>query len=163
MGAEAGTLRQMSIGPKAIKAWEEAARLDPRNINARASLVGVYPMAPGFMGGGADKAEKTAKELSPLLEESLSKNPDHHFHLYWYGKASALTGLNLDRGEQCLKRYVTFTPAEGEPGVGGAHMRLGEIKEKQGKKLEAKKCFQAALAKDPNLKGAKAGLERTSE
>lgn len=162
-GANASMFRQMSIGPKAIKAWEEAARLDPKNMNARYSLVGVYPMAPGFMGGGQDKADKTAKELFPLLEDALSKDPDHHLHMYWYGKASALTGLNLDRGEQCLKKYVTITPAAGEPSVAGAYMRLGEIKEKQGRKAEAKKCFEVALQKDPELKGAKAGLERTSK
>lgn len=162
-GADASMFKQMSIGPKAIKAWEEAARLDSKNMRARYSLVGVYPMAPGFMGGGQDKADKTAKELFPLLEDALSKNPDHHLHLYWYGKSSALTGLNLDRGEQCLKKYVSMTPVEGDPSVAGALMRLGEIKEKQGNKLEAKKCFEAALQKDPELKGAKAGLERISK
>ncbi len=162
-GTNASVFRQMSIGPKALKAWEEAARLDTRNMNARYSLVGVYPIAPSFMGGGMDKAEKTAKELFPLLEEALAKNPDHHLYNYWYGKTSAITGLNLDRGEQCLDKYVMFTPVAGEPSVAGAYMRLGEIKEKQGKKSEAKKCFEAALKKDPELKGAKAGLERTSK
>lgn len=163
IGENASIFKQMSVGPKALRAWEEAARLDSKIINARVSLVGSYLMAPAFMGGGEDKANSTAKELFPLLEAALSKNPEHHLHLYWYGKTSALTGLNLDRGEQCLKKYVTITPLQNEPSLAGANMRLGQINEKQGDKAEAKKYFQLALQQDASLKGAKEGLERISK
>lgn len=159
-GASGSVFSQMSNGPKALRAWENAARLDPRNIPARASLATYYPMAPKFMGGGADKANKVSRELFPLLEESLAKNPDHHLHLYWYGRTAAVYEANLERGEECLKKYLTLDLREGEPSKAGANMRLGQIKEKQGNKAEARKYYQAALKLDPESKEAKSGLER---
>jgi len=160
-GASGSVFSQMSNGPKALRAWEDAARVDPKNIPARASLATYYPLAPKFMGGGAEKANKVSSELFPLLEESLSKNPDNHLHVYWYGRTAAVYGVNLERGEECLKKYLDFKLLEGEPSHAGANMRLGQIKEKQGNKGEARKYYQAALKLDPESKEAKAGLERT--
>jgi hypothetical protein len=42
-------------------------------------------------------------------------------------------------------------------------MRLGQIKEKQGNKVEAKKYYEAALKLDSKLEVARKGLERVSE
>src|SRR5258706_11636897 len=117
IGKDANMFKQMSVGPKAFKAWEKATQLDAKNISARVSLVGAYLQAPAFMGGGASKANKMAMEVFPLLDEELKKTPDHHLYLYWYGKSAAVTGLNLDRGEECLQKYLTVTPKEGEPPV----------------------------------------------
>ena len=83
--------------------------------------------------------------------------------VYQIGKTSALSGLKLERGEECLKKYLTYKPKQNEPNHGGANMRLAQIKEKQGKKAEAKKLFELALQLDPALKEAKEGLERVSK
>lgn len=163
IGANANVFRQMSVGPKALKAWEMAAQLDDRNIKARVSLIEIYRMAPGFMGGGVDKSNAIAMEAFVLLDEALKKTPDHHLYLYWYGKSSAMTGLNLNSGEECLQKYLTFTPKEGEPSIAGAYMRLGQIKEKKGNKDEAKQNYEIAMKLDGSLKQAKEGLERTSK
>lgn len=163
IGKDASLFRQMSVGPKALRAWEKATQLDKKNIDARASLVGAYMQAPSFMGGGESKAKAMANEVFPLLDEALKKAPDHHLYNYSYGKSSALTGLQLDRGEECLQKYLTFTPKEDEPSIAGANMRLGQIKEKKGNKAEAKKYYENALKLDKNLKSAKEGLERVSK
>ncbi len=163
IGADAGIFRQMSVGPKALKSWEKAVALDPGQLGARYSLIGSYVIAPAFMGGGQEKADALAKETLPLLEESIRNSPENFLRCYWYGKISAMTGLELNKGEEYIKKYLTYTPQEGEPSVAGAYMRLGQIKEKQGNKQDAKKYYEIALAKDGSLKGAKEGLERVSK
>lgn len=162
VGSESSIFTQMSVGPKALKAWEKAAQLNPKIINARVSLVDSYIVAPEFMGGGESKAKAVAKEVLPLLEESLRNSPDNYLHHYWYGKISALTGINLGRGEELLLKYLKHTPSKDEPSLAGANMRLGQINEKQGNKLEAKKYYETALELDSKLEGAQKGLERVS-
>jgi tetratricopeptide (TPR) repeat protein len=163
VASNANMFKQMSMGPKALKALEKATQLDAKNIEARLSLVGIYRMAPSLMGGGVDKSDAIAKEVFVLLDEAMKKTPDHRLYLYGYGKSSAITGLKLGRGEECLKKYLTFMPKEGEPTIDGAYMRLGQIKEKQGNKAEAKKFYELSLKLNGDLKQAKDGLERVSK
>lgn len=163
VGSESSFFTQMSVGPKALRAWEKAAQLDPEIINARVSLVDSYIVAPEFMGGGESKAKATAKEVLPLLEKSIKKSPENFLHHYWYGKVAALTGMNLELGEDFLLKYLKHTPAKDEPSLAGANMRLGQIKEKQGNKAEAKRYYEAALKMDNTLEGAKKGLQRVSK
>jgi len=163
IATNANMMKKMSIGPKAMKAWERATQLDAKNINARVSLVSAYLQAPAFMGGGADKSNAMATEAFVLLDEALKKTPDNYLYLYAYGKSSALTGLKLDNGEECMKKYLNHTPAGGEPSIAASFMRLGQIQEKKNNKADAKKNYTAALKLDDKLKGAKEGLERTSK
>lgn len=163
VGSESNVFTQMSVGPKALRAWEKAAQLNPKIINARVSLVDAYIMAPEFMGGGEDKAKAMAKETLPLLEESIKSNPENFLQQYRYGKITALTGMNMERGEELLLKYLKHTPTKEEPSQAGANMRLGQIKENQGNKAEAKRYYETALKLDSKLEGAKKGLERVSK
>lgn len=163
VGSESSILTQMSVGPKALRAWEKAAQLDPGIINARVSLVDSYIMAPEFMGGGMSKAKTVAQEVLPLLDRSIKAWPENFLHQYWYGKITSLTGINMERGEELLMKYLKHTPINEEPSHAGANMRLGQIKEKQGNKVEAKKYYETALKLDSKLEGAKKGLERVSK
>jgi tetratricopeptide (TPR) repeat protein len=163
IGSTASIFKQMSVGSKALRAWERATQLDPKNISARVSLVSAYMQAPAMMGGGEDKSKAMATEVFPLLDEQLKKTPDHHLYNYWYGKSAAITGLNLNRGEECLQKYIAFKPLEDEPSIAAAYVRLGKIKERKGKKAEARGAYEMALKLDDALKSAKEGLERTSK
>jgi tetratricopeptide (TPR) repeat protein len=163
VGSKSSIFTQMSVGPKALRAWEKAAQLNPKIINARVSLVDSYMVAPEFMGGGESKAKAMAKEVLPLLEESIKNSPENFLHQYWYGKIAALTAISMERGEQLLLSYLNHTPTKEEPSHAGANMRLGQIKEKQGNKTEAKKYYEAALKLDSKLEGAQKGLERVSK
>jgi tetratricopeptide (TPR) repeat protein len=163
VGGESGILTQMSVGPKALRAWEKATKLDSKNIKARVSLVGSYLVAPGFMGGGEVKAKAVAAEALSLLEEALRTTPENYLYHYWAGKVSAMTSLKLDFGEASLRKYLTHTPVGDEPLLAGAYMRLGQIKEKQGNRMEARQHYEMALKLDNKLKQAKEGLERTSK
>jgi tetratricopeptide (TPR) repeat protein len=98
-----------------------------------------------------------------ILDQQLQKNPDDMMAAYQYGKAAGISGKELDRGEQYLKKYLTYTPKQNEPSHAGAYLRMGMICEKRGNKTEAKKNYQAALKIDKALKEAEEGLARVSK
>ena len=98
-----------------------------------------------------------------FFNEQLKKNPDDMSSVYQIGKVSALSGKQLDRGEQSLRQYLAYKPKENEPSHAGANMRLAQIFEKRGNKAEAKKLFETALKQDNTLKEAKEGLQRVSK
>lgn len=98
-----------------------------------------------------------------MFDEALRKNPHDMGFVYQLGKASALSGLRLEQGEEYLKKYLAYTPKQNEPSHAGANMRLAQIYEKRGNKPQARKMYETALAMDNTLKEAKEGLQRTSK
>jgi len=107
--------------------------------------------------------QKQYAKAFDLFEEALKKNPDDMASVYQVGKTSALSGQRLERGEECLKKYLVYKPKENEPSHAGATMRLAQINEKKGNKAEAKKLYETALKQDAALKEAKEGLARVSK
>jgi tetratricopeptide (TPR) repeat protein len=107
--------------------------------------------------------EKKYDQAFLLFEDALKKSPDDMMAVYQIGKTSAISGQKLERGEECLKKYLAYKPKQNEPSIAGANMRLAQIYEKKGKKADAKKLFEAALKEDNTLKEAKEGLERVSK
>jgi tetratricopeptide (TPR) repeat protein len=216
---DANMIKQGMLAPKMKGAWENAIALDPKNIEARKSLIQFYLQAPSIMGGSIDKAKEVAKQIVKLnpaeghrsmgniylkeekpvdaekeylemvksdaatagilstfyvnqkqydkafayFEEAIKKNADDMIPQYQFGRASAISGQKMDRGEEYLRKYLKYTPKPNEPSHGGANMRLGQILEKKGNKAEAKKLYETALKMDNNLKEAKEGLERVSK
>ncbi len=63
---DANPIRQGILSPKMKTAWEKAISLDPKNLDARYSLIEYYTQAPGFMGGSYEKAHQMAKEIKKL-------------------------------------------------------------------------------------------------
>lgn len=59
----ANVLRQAGLASKTRTAWEKAVALDANNLEARDLLIQYYLNAPGFMGGGVDKARAEAAEI----------------------------------------------------------------------------------------------------
>lgn len=57
-------LSAASYAGRARQAFEKAAALDPRNREAKNDLFSYYLNAPGFMGGGLDKAEALARSIA---------------------------------------------------------------------------------------------------
>ncbi|MCG8372161.1 MAG: tetratricopeptide repeat protein [Balneolales bacterium] len=62
----ASVLKQANLAKNSRKNYEKAIELDPTNIEARESAMEYYLQAPGFLGGGRDKAEKQALKLEEL-------------------------------------------------------------------------------------------------
>jgi len=107
--------------------------------------------------------QKQYDKAFALLENILKSEPNNILVQYQIGRTSALTGQQLDRGIECLSKYLTYQPKSNEPSIAGAQMRLGQIYEKKGNKPEAKKRYEASLKLDPNQKDAKEGLTRVSK
>lgn len=61
-----GLLKQAGLAKRVRGAFERAVMLDPNNVAARAALGNFYAQAPGFMGGGIDKASEQAAALTAL-------------------------------------------------------------------------------------------------
>ena len=62
----ANPLMAPSFASKSRQAFEKAVALDPTNTDALDDLFDYYLEAPGFLGGGYEKAEKVAEQLSKV-------------------------------------------------------------------------------------------------
>ena len=59
-------LLAFGLASKARQAFELSVQLDPKNSDALSDLFEYYLEAPGFLGGGLDKAAKVAAQVSAL-------------------------------------------------------------------------------------------------
>jgi len=107
--------------------------------------------------------QKQFDKAFAFFEDAIKKNPEDYVSIYQIGRTSALSGQKLDRGEECLKKYLAHQPKPNEPSFSVANTRLGQINEKRGNKAEAKKHFEYALKQDATFKEAKEGLERVTK
>ncbi|HYT31408.1 MAG TPA: tetratricopeptide repeat protein [Thermoanaerobaculia bacterium] len=120
------------------------------------------PKAHGYFGQYLANVEKDYTAASAEFETALKLDPHYMPAFYHLGRTAAQATTNLARGEEALKQYVAYTPAETEPTLANAHYWLGAIYEKQGRKPEAKQSYQAALKLNPTLKQASEALRRVS-
>ncbi|MDB6115891.1 MAG: Tetratricopeptide repeat protein [Lacunisphaera sp.] len=184
---KAGMLSKMGFAKKCRVAYEKAVELDPKNLNARSSLMGFYQQAPGLMGGGMDKAyaqaaairrldatrgrlayatlysgEKKYAEAFAEFDEVLKASPDDYAALYQVGKLAALSGQSLDRGLASLRRCLELTPpdAANTPGHAAAQWRIGNILEKKSDPAGARAAYGAALKLDPKFTAAADALKK---
>lgn len=91
------------------------------------------------------------------LEHAL---PGEAGALYETGRIASLSGRELDRGAESLRRYLERDPRRDEPSKASARLRLGEILEKRGDKDHAREEYSAALRLDPRLTSARQALAR---
>ena len=133
----------------ALAAYQESARLHPRSmIQVRISLV--YQ----------NKEDWT--QAFAALDRALALDPNFPFALYQVGRTAALSGLQLDRGEKCLRTYIEMPVREDleNPSLAAAHFRLGNILEKKGDRSVARSEYETALAIDPKQKLAREALAK---
>jgi tetratricopeptide (TPR) repeat protein len=65
-----GMMSAMSYAGDIRNAFKKAVELDPRNLDARFSLLQYYLMAPGIVGGGTGKAETLAGQTVAIHPEA---------------------------------------------------------------------------------------------
>ncbi len=182
---KASLFSQMGWAKKCRGAYEKAVELDPKNIDAHLSLMGFYQQAPGFIGGGMDKAHAEAEVIRKLdanrgrqavaglyvaekkyaeafaeYDEVLKQKPDDYAALFQVGRLAALSGERLDRGLACLRQCLAQTPPENQPGPAPVHWRIGNILEKQSDKAGARGAYEAALQADPKFPQAIEALRK---
>ncbi len=86
-------LLQEKKNTEAEKEFLEMVKADPHYTS---NLAGYYT------------SQKQYDKAFALFEEAIHKNPEDYLSIYQFGKTSALSGQKLDRGEECLKKYLAY-------------------------------------------------------
>jgi tetratricopeptide (TPR) repeat protein len=89
-----------SFASKARQAFEQAVLLDPKNSDALSDLFDYYLDAPGFLGGGYDKAVLVARKIA-LIDPSEG---------YFEEAKLAQKRREFDTAERHLRAAVAATP-----------------------------------------------------
>ncbi|HEV7428131.1 MAG TPA: tetratricopeptide repeat protein [Thermoanaerobaculia bacterium] len=106
--------------------------------------------------------DKNYKAAAEEFEIAASVEPTYMPVYFRLGQSAVFTSSNYAYGEESLRKYLAYTPKQGEPSHARAHYWLGQIFEKQGKKAEAKASFATSLKLNPNQKDVAEALKRVS-
>lgn len=120
---------------KARQAFERAVELDPKDSDALADLFDYYLNAPGFMGGGFEKAMAVA-------DKTVAIDPPEGF----YEKAKlAQMRKEYSAAEVHLRQAITAAPHEA-----GHLVSLAKFLANQGRTQESDQVFLEAQELNPN-------------
>ncbi len=134
--AQSEAERARALGPGRVQAYKTLAVLDARTGNWQA--------------------------LTTTIQQAIINVPDDRTPEYLAANTILAESAadQYARAEQYLRDYLT-QPIEGhEPSAAEAHWRLGLIFEREGRRADAVREFQTALALDSSLDGARADLKR---
>jgi len=120
---------------KARQYFEKAAQLNPRNLDAQSDLFEYYLEAPGFLGGGLDKAAATAEQIARI-------NPAEG---HWAQAKLAEKRKEFSSAEDQLRRAIELAPHQV-----GRLIDLARLLAKQGRMEEADQSFARADAIAPD-------------
>lgn len=131
----AGMFNALGFATKSRQNLEKAVELDHKNIEAANDLFEFYLEAPGFMGGGLEKAARLAAQIAELdaAEGEYSQ--------------SRIAGKkkDLEQAETHLRRAIELAPRQV-----GRVLDLAKFLAKQGRFEESEKTFQAAEKVEPH-------------
>lgn len=131
MAMQASMLGKPGWAGKTRDAFQKAAQLDPDHLGAREGLVQFYSMAPGFMGGGDDKA---AAEIAAFAK----RNPAGGHYL----RGATAKG---EVAERELRAAVKLAPDDAR-----YRRALIGVLEKNKRMPEAIEVLDAGLARSPD-------------
>ena len=120
---------QLGLASKTRQAFEKAVQLNPRNAEAMNDLFEFYLQAPGFLGGGLDKASALAQRIA-----ALDAAEGH-----WAQARIAEKRKESGAVEVQLRRAVEVAPMQV-----GRLVDLAKFLAKQGRHQEAEQTFQQA-------------------
>jgi tetratricopeptide (TPR) repeat protein len=115
--------------------FEKSVELDPKNILAMNDLFEYYLQAPGFMGGGRDKAEALAKRIA-----ALDKAEGHY----------AASRLAQDRNDQTTAEQQLRLAMEAAPTQVGRILDLARYLARRSRIVESDALFDKAAEIAPN-------------
>src|SRR5450759_250823 len=134
------------LANKARQFFEKAAQLNPANLEAQSDLLEYYLEAPGFLGGGFEKASATAAQIARISPAEG----------YWAQAKLAEKRKEFSRAEAQLRRAVELAPQQI-----GRLIDLARLFTKQGRYQEADLSLAKAeqiAPNSPKLMFAKADL-----
>ncbi len=120
---------------KARDGFEKAVQLDPRNMEAISDLFEYYMDAPGFLGGGLDKAAALATRMAAL-------NPAEGA---WANARLAEKRKEFAAAEQQLRRAADLAPRQV-----GRVIDLAKFLAKNGRYQESEETFRRAESIAPD-------------
>jgi len=122
------------LASKARQSFEKAVELNPRNAEAMNDLFEYYVQAPGFLGGGLDKAAALAARIRDL-------DPAEY-----HSAQAQLAEKRKEWGtaEQQLRRAVDLAPRQA-----GRLLDLAKFLARQGRHQESDAAFQQAARIEP--------------
>jgi Flp pilus assembly protein TadD len=120
---------------KARQYFERSVKLNPANLEALSDLFEYYLEAPGFLGGGVDKAEKTAEQIA-----DVDVGEGH-----WAQARIAEKRKELSSAEEQLRRAL-----EASPQRIGRFIDLARFLAKQGRFQESDQNIASAEKLAPN-------------
>jgi tetratricopeptide (TPR) repeat protein len=122
------------LAGKARDAFERSVQLDPKNSDALSDLFDYYLEAPGFLGGGYDKALAVAEKISAI-------DPPEG---YFAEAKLAQKRKEFTAAEQHLRQSVAAAPQEV-----GHIIALAKFLANEGRTRESDEMFLAAQKADP--------------
>jgi tetratricopeptide (TPR) repeat protein len=128
-------LQALSFASKSRQAFEKAVKLDPHNREALNDLFEFYVEAPGFVGGGLDRA----KSLLPAIAK------DDPAEIYFARARIAEKKDQLGDAEMQLRRAVDIAPHQL-----GRLLDLAKFLYREGRFDEGESFFRAADQTAPN-------------
>ncbi len=169
----AGKLKQAFYARDSRKNYEKSVELDPTNVEARESVMEFYLQAPGFMGGGRDKAENQAQAIMELdkeagyiawgriftyydevdaakfnYTEAIEKYPTlmaPYYQLYNFHFNEG----EFDKAADVAKKQLVYNDT-----TAGIYLRLGNALQRNDQFDEAYSVYQTTLEMDSSLFGA---------
>ena len=105
---------------------------------------------------------KRGDEAFAPLDAFLARHPGDLFATWGLGRVAAITGKQLDRGEQAIRTVLAAAEAGTTPNLpppANAHFRLGDIAAKRGSTDAARAEYEKALALNPKLEAARTALK----
>lgn len=182
---EVSFIRKASVGRRIGRQYDKAVELDSTSVAAAQARVDFYLEAPGIVGGGVDKAKAEALRLGKLspyraafarariaekekdwdvaireLGALMDAHPDSATPHYSFGRAAALSGRELPRGEAALRRFLSLLGTTDPQSRAIGHYRLGTIRETQGDLTEARSEYDRAVELNPRYEDAIAARRR---
>jgi tetratricopeptide (TPR) repeat protein len=137
-GRRAETASPFTAAPNANKArqhFEKAVQLNPRNMDALSDLFEYYLEAPGFMGGGLDKAVGIADRMAAIDEVEG----------HWAQARLAERRKEFDTAEHHLQLAARMAPQQV-----GRLIDLAKFLATQGRYQESDQSFKKAEKLAPN-------------
>ena len=188
--ARFGLLNFYTIAPGIIGGSDEKALQQAAEIKKRDALEG--HRAYGRIYNGQKKFDLARKEYVDAVREQPASAKAHYYlgsflvsqkdwsgslHEYEYalkldpkympayfriGHHATASQSNYARGEEAMRKYLAYTPAEDEPSHASAWYYLGMIQEKTGRKADAKESYANAQKLAPKSKEVSEALKRVS-
>jgi Flp pilus assembly protein TadD len=136
--AENSTLLAIGYAKKAHQAFEKAVALDPHNNEAKNDLFDYYLNAPGFLGGGVEKAEALSRSIAG------TRPAEHEFE-----EAQIAEKRNdLTKAESHFRKAMELAPHDA-----GRIMDVARFLAKHGRFTESDELFGRAHKAEPNKPG----------